>query len=176
MMRHPVPLAHLPLALATVLISLGSMLPGQTGAADRSNAAECAAIEDPTARLACYDAAFPRTPHTSPATPAKVAVATDEPASETRKFGLSAKLKRAIEPKAAQPPVTATRAAVRTVSRQPSGYLLIGLDNDQMWQQTEIDPQIWLRPGDQVTIRRASMGSYLLDTPAHYSTRVRRLQ
>jgi hypothetical protein len=155
------------------------MVPGLACAADQSKGAECAALDDPAARLACFDAAFPRASRTSPpeaTAAAAVAAATDEPPSEARKFGLSTQQRKAIEPKPAQPELTATTAAVKTARRLPSGYLLIGLDNDQVWQQTEIDSHVWLRPGDRVTIRRASLGSYLLDTPAHYSTRVRRLQ
>jgi len=167
------------------------MVPGLATAAAQSKGAECAAIDDPTARLACFDAAFPRASRTSPprsavtpaapAAPAAAAaaaagVAADEPASEARKFGLSVKQRQAIEPKPAQAELTTTTAAVKTVRRLPPGYLLIGLDNDQVWQQTEIDSRIWLKVGDQVTIRRAALGSYLLDTPGHYSTRVRRLR
>jgi len=180
-MGHTVRLAHLPLALAAVFISLGSMVPGRTSAADQSKGAQCAALDDPAARLACFDAAFPRPPraappHTMPPNPAKAAVATEEPASDARKFGLSDAQKDAIDPKPAPPPLAATTAAVKTVRQLPSGYLLIGLDNDQVWQQTEIDPNVRLQPGDRVTIRRASLGSFLLVTPAHFSTRVRRLQ
>ena len=187
-MSRLVPRAHLPVALAAVFISLGSMVPGLTTAAAQSKGAECAAIDDPSARLACFDAAFPRALRTSPPRPAvapaapaapaaaAAAVAADEPVSEARKFGLSVRQRKAIEPKPAQAELTTTTAAVKTVRRLPPGYLLIGLDNDQVWQQTEIDSHIWLEPGDQVTIRRAALGSYLLDTPGHYSTRVRRIR
>jgi hypothetical protein len=176
MMRHLIPLAHLPVALAAIFISLASMAPGQASAADQSKGAECAALDDPAARLACFDAAFPRAPRSGPPKPVAAAVAADEPVSEAGKFGLSVKQRKAIEPKPAQPEMVATTAAVKNVRRLPSGYLLIDLDNDQVWQQTEVDSHIWLRPGDRVTIRRASLGSYLLDTPTNYSTRVRRLQ
>jgi hypothetical protein len=176
MMGRLVSLAHLPLALAAVFVSLGSMVPGRASAADQSKGAQCAALDDPAARLACFDAAFPRPPHTAPPNPAKVAVATDEPASEARKFGLSDTQKKVIDPQPAEPQLAATTAAIKTVRRLPSGYLLIGLDNDQVWQQTEIDPNVWLQPGDRVTIRRAALGSYLLVTPALYSTRVQRIQ
>jgi hypothetical protein len=184
MMRSPVPLARLPFALAAVFISLGAMVPDRAGAAavaEQSKGTECAALDDPAARLACFDAAFPRASRASPPGPAMApaaaaaAAATDEPPSEARKFGLSTQQRKAIEPKPAQPEMVATTAAVRTVRRLPPGYLLIELDNDQLWQQTEIDSRVWLRPGDRVTIRRAALGSYLLDTPAHFSTRVRRL-
>ena len=184
-MSRLVPRAHLPVALAAVFISLGSMVPGLATAAAQSKGAECAAIDDPSARLACFDAAFPRASRTSPPRPAvapaapaaaAAAVAADEPISEARKFGLSVKQRKAIEPKPAQAELATTTAAVKTVRRLPPGYLLIGLDNDQVWQQTEIDSHIWLQVGDQVTIRRAALGSYLLDTPGHYSTRVRRIR
>jgi len=166
----------LPFVLAALCISVGSVVPNWTAAADQSKGAECAALDDPAARLACFDAAFPRAPRTSSPKPAAAAVATDQAASEARKFGLSSRQRAALEAKPAEPALAATTAAVKTVRRLPSGYLLIGLDNDQVWQQTELDSQIRLQPGDQVTIRRASMGSHLLDTPAHYSTRVRRIQ
>jgi hypothetical protein len=174
-MGRVVPLAHLHFALA-VFILLGSMVSGGASAADQSKGAKCAALDDPAARLACFDAAFPRAPHSGPPNPAKVAVATDEPASEAQNFGLSASQINAVDPKPVQPPVAATTAAVKTVRRLPSGHLRIGLDNDQLWQQTEIDSRVWLQPGDRVTIRHAALGSYLLDTPAHFSTRVRRIQ
>jgi len=184
-MSRLVPVAHLPFVLTAVFISFGPAVADRAAAADQSKGAECAALDDPAARLACFDAAFPRAPRTSSPKPAAAAVAADEPAtavapdapvSEAQKFGLSSKQRAALEAKPAEPAPVATTAAVKTVHRLPSGYLLIGLDNDQVWQQTELDSQIRLQPGDQVTIRRASLGSHLLVTPSHYSTRVRRIQ
>jgi len=251
LMSYLVRIAHLPVALAAVLIFSGSVVPDCAAAADGSKGAECAALRDPVARLACFDAAFPA-PHTSSPATAAVAVAADEPESQARKsslsstqsaeleakpaepalaattaavaadepgsearksslastqsaepearsaepapaattaavaaderlseaekFGLSGRQRAELEAKSGQPALTAITAAVKTVRRQPPGYLLIGLDNDQVWRQTEIDPLVRLRPGDQVTIRQASLGSYLLVTPGLYSTRVRRLQ
>jgi len=186
-MSRLLPVAHLPFVLAAVFISLGSVVPDTTDAADKSKGAECAAIDDPAARLACFDAAFPRARHSSSPKPAAAPAAAEEPAaaapmaankpaSETREFGLSDKQRAALEAKPAEPVLAATTAAVKTARRLPSGYWLIGLDNGQVWQQTELDANVWLEPGDMVTIRRASLGSFLLDTPAKYSTRVRRLQ
>ena len=176
MMKRLIPVAHLPVALAAVFIALGSAVPDLAAAADHSKGAKCAVIDDPTARLACFDAAFPQPSRTSSPEPAAAPVAVEKPAAETRKFGLSDKQRAALEAKPAEPAVAATTATVKTVRKLPSGYWLIGLDNDQVWQQTELDPNVFLRPGDQVTIRRASMGSYLLVTPGQYSTRVRRVQ
>jgi hypothetical protein len=193
-MSRSVPIAHLPLLLAALFIFYGSVVPDRAAAADQSKGAECAPLDDPAARLACFDAAFPWPPRTSPAKPAAAAeapdepiapdervatdkpVAPDEPVSEAQKFGLSTRQRAALEAKPAEPVPVETTAAVKTVRRLPSGYLLIGLDNDQVWQQSELDSLIRLQPGDQVTIRRASLGSHLLVTPAKYSTRVRRIQ
>jgi hypothetical protein len=175
-MSRLVPVGHLPFLLAAIFISLGPVVPNRTAAADQSKGAQCAALDDPAARLACFDAAFPRAPRTSSPKPSAAAVPAGESASETRKFGLSDRQKAKLEAKPPAPELAATTAAVRTVRKLPTGYWLIGLDNDQVWQQTELDPNVFLRPGDQVTIRRASMGSYLLVTPGQYSTRVRRVQ
>jgi hypothetical protein len=190
-MRRLAPIAHFPLLLAAAFISFGSVIPERAAAADENKGAQCAALDDPAARLACFDAAFPRPPRTSSPEPAAAAILAEEPVSEARtagpavagatapevqKFGLSSSQKAALEAKPAEPAAAAMTAAVKTVRRLPSGYLLIGLDNDQLWQQTELDSQIRLQPGDRVTIRQASLGSHLLVTPAHYSTRVRRIQ
>lgn len=251
LMSHPVRIAHLPFAVAAVFIAFGSVVADLAAAADESKGAQCAALRDPVARLACFDAAFPAPRTSSPATAAAAvaadepesearqsslsstqnaaleaksaepalaattvavaadepvsearksglsggqgaeleaisaepalaatttAVAADEPLSEAEKFGLSSRQRAELEAKSGEPPLAAMTAAVKTVRRLPPGYLLIGLDNDQVWRQTEIDPLVRLRPGDQVTIRQASLGSYLLVTPGLYSTRVRRLQ
>jgi uncharacterized protein with von Willebrand factor type A (vWA) domain len=205
-MRRLAPIAHFSLVLAAAFISFGPVIPERAAAADENKGAQCAALDDPAARLACFDAAFPRPPRTSSPEPPAAALAADEPesvartaapavpdepesvagtaaravagetASEVQKFGLSSSQKAALETKSAEPAATAMTAFVKTVRQLPSGYLLVGLDNDQMWQQTEIDPLVRLQPGDQVTIRRAALGSHLLVTPSKYSTRVRRIQ
>lgn len=179
--------AILSIPVLAAVVLFGSATADHAVASDRSKGAKCAEIDDPTARLACFDAAFPRPPRTGtpkPAAPAPAsgetvaapAAAPDKPVSEERKFGLSEKQKAKLEPKPAEPELTTTTAGVKTARKLPTGYWRVVLDNDQIWQQTELDPNIWLRPGDQVTIRRAAMGSYLLVTPSNYSTRVRRLQ
>ena len=58
-MSRLVPIAHFPLVLAAVFISFGSVVPEHAAAADQGKGAECAPLDDPAARLACFDAAFP---------------------------------------------------------------------------------------------------------------------
>jgi hypothetical protein len=210
-MSRLVSIAHSPFLLAAIFISFVAVM-DRAAAEDQSKGAECAPLEDPAARLACFDAAFPWPPRTSPPiaaaaavapdesvsaaqelgpstsqgaaleakpaepAPAAATAARDEPVTEAEKFGLSASQRAALEARPGEPAPAATTAAVKTVTRLPAGYLLIGLDNEQVWQQSELDSLIRLQPGDQVTIRRAALGSYLLVTPAKYSTRVRRIQ
>jgi hypothetical protein len=57
-------------------------------------------------------------------------------------------------------------------SRSKEGKIQADLDNGQAWELDEADPL--LAPGDAVTIRRATLGSYLLITPSKRSHRVRR--
>ena len=186
------------IAASTLLHGIAPLLCGLTAlaapgfaAAGGERGVEGAAIDDPSARLACYDAAFPRPSpgHRSVApvapavvqTPASAAIApaagpAARPVSEAEKFGLSERQRAAREPQPEKPPATAVTAAVTAVRKLPTGYLRIDLDNDQAWQQTEIDPNIRLRTGDRVTIRKAALGSFLLETPGRYSTRVRRVK
>jgi len=200
MSRAIVP-THLAVVLAAGFLLLAARAPAWAASAAQRKGEACAAIDDPTARLACFDAAFPRgsraaaprapapvtaaTPPTAtvPAAPAAAAPTASaarpqpRPLTEAQKFGLSAQQREALERKPdTPPPVKSTTAIVKSVRKLPSGYLRIELDNDQVWQQIETDPNVWLEPGEQVTIRRASLGSYLLDTPRRYSTRVQRVQ
>jgi hypothetical protein len=48
------------------------------------------------------------------------------------------------------------------------------LDNGQTWTFVEQEPR--LRPGDPVTIKRASLSSFLMTTPSRHSYRVQRLK
>jgi hypothetical protein len=52
--------------------------------------------------------------------------------------------------------------------------ITVVLDNGQTWAFIEPEPR--LRPGDSVTIKRASLGSFLMLTPSRRSYRVERLK
>jgi hypothetical protein len=200
--------ASLPRVIVPVVLTLLALGPSGAVAAGRERGAECVAIDDATARLACYDAAFPRpaqhsaagvpvaagaantAPLPAPAAPGAVAAApaaapvaasapaapAAQPASEAEKFGLSERQRAEREPRPEKPPANAVTGEVIALRKLPSGYLLIELDNAQQWQQIETDPNLYLRIGERVTIRKASLGSFLLETRSNHSTRVRRVQ
>jgi len=165
------PAAPLPFALAHFSSRWDPWF--QTGRPLRTRAkgAQCAAIDDPwlawraLTRRSRARRTPPRPPRRQPsasapapkpAAPAAVAV---KPTSDAEKFGLSNKQKTALEAKPGEPaatpaPTTTTTAGVKTVRKLPSGYLLIGLDNNQLWQQTEIDALVVLLPGDRCRSNR----------------------
>ena len=59
----------------------------------------------------------------------------------------------------------------------PHGELLLTLDNGQVWQQKAGDRAMRIKVGDAVTIRRASLGSFLLTSQtANGSMRVTRVK
>jgi hypothetical protein len=153
--------------------------------------ARCAAIAAAESRLACYDtlasssaavrpaagATFPATPGAaSPAAAAPAAsaqpAAPPPPATEAtsiQNFGLTAAQQHLTDlgPRA-------MHARITSVTRYEPGHASIFLDNDQRWVVNEDDGR--LSPGDQVTIKRAAMGSYMLLSPANHTYHVRRMR
>ncbi|MFO1409554.1 MAG: hypothetical protein U1F06_04150 [Steroidobacteraceae bacterium] len=107
---------------------------------------------------------------------APVAAVATQPASEAEKFGLSERQRAERAPRPEKPPATSVTADIVALRKLPSGYALIELDNGQQWQQIESAPNLYLRLGERVTIRKASLGSFLLETKSNFSLRVRRVQ
>jgi ABC-type enterochelin transport system ATPase subunit len=73
----------------------------------------------------------------------------------------------------------ATKALVSTVSEittQPHGERVIALENGQVWMQKSLENVIRIKVGDQVTIRRAALGSFMLSPPSGQSIRVTRVK
>jgi hypothetical protein len=99
-------------------------------------------------------------PAPAPATPA---------ADDLKSFGLSP-VQRHV---AVVGPKEESARIVSMASNQ-AGHSTIVLDTGQTW--TVLDDDGWLSSGDQVTIRRATLGSYLLIAPSRHSYKVHRIQ
>ncbi len=168
--------AALPLA---VCLTAGTVLcPAQ----EPPSASSCTAIEDPTLRLRCYDqaagrpqppkAAVPAPPVAPPAAAAAAAAAGASSAAPAaaapRAFGQY----ETEHPKPAAMPSSVT-AKVVAVGGSSSGRSTVTLEGGAVWELAE--PDELLAAGDEVTVRRASLGSYFMDTPSHRRHRVRRL-
>jgi hypothetical protein len=114
-------------------------------------------------------ATAPGTASVTPAAPVLI-----DPVAE---FGLSESQKRAQNPERAKDvaPDSIT-GNVAEVGRQPTGGLVVTLENGQVWAQSESLTKARVAPGDEVTIRKATLGSYMLVAPNKVSMRVRRVR
>lgn len=139
----------------------------------------CAAVPDDLGRLACYDAEFgrPESTATQAAQPRLVPQVEAVAASGAEvDFGLSKWAKRNLDPTAAKAQPQRITARIRQVERQRDGRFLVTLENEQVWLQVETMSRARVAVGDEVTIREASLGSFLLVTANQVATRVRRLR
>ena len=155
-------------------------LPAAAAQLDTHDLLRCHAIAASEQKLACYEAlalaaqseattaAEPARQLKSPPSAPTVASAAN-PNTEDN-FGLN---RRQIEPRAAEGPA-AIKSAVSQMTEDRVHNITVVLDNGQTWAFIEPEPR--LRPGDTVTIKRASFGSFLMLTPSRRSYRVERLK
>jgi hypothetical protein len=129
----------------------------------------CSSVFDDAQRLACYDAQFgkPRRPDAAqPASHPAPAPHTAAPLSPTAPTA-------PITPK---PRVELIAGRVTTVNRIAGDRFMFTLENGQAWTQLERDPNVQIDVGDTVKIRRAMLGSWMLETRDAVRTRVRPAQ
>jgi hypothetical protein len=148
----------------------------------------CMKETDSARRLACFDhesavlagesAPVARQVDPAPARPASTAPAPTAPVASAAgaaaaaattpstedKFGYRGNMARADldQKKAAEQQSEQLTAKVVELSTLARGELLLTLDNGQMWQQKTADRALRVKVGDQVIIRRATLGSFLL--------------
>ena len=145
----------------------------------------CTQLDDDRARLACFDALFPRGgPPGAPGPAATVAAATGGPAGATRAvpapestFGVNDDVRRArgekLETDAMPDRIESTVARLDPLE---PGRNRITLANGQVWEQTEPSTRFQPRTGEAVTVRQASLGSFLMRASRGAAVRARRLR
>ena len=181
-------------ALALAMSSTAALAaPQAPGVVPAASLKACATIAAPSERLACYDqlaagtasgaaapaaGAAPQAPASAPvhaaapapvaaAAPAAGAVAAATPPAKDS-FGLYA----AEHPVAPAPASSVTLKVVGT-GASAGGHPTVALEGGQLWELDEADPL--LNAGDRVTIKRATLGSFLLTTPSGRTHRAHRL-
>ncbi len=176
-----------------VAVMIGiSPLASSAAAPASGGLARCAAIAAPDARLACYDelagrpanhvdsvAPSPGAAPTSSAapTPIAAAAASTAPASDPRNFGFTeTHLQAKVQPQAAPQAPTTIEAHVAKVIENRGARAYVVLDNGQTWTFVDAAEDARLSPGDSITIKKASLGSFLMLTQAKHSYHVRRTQ
>ena len=143
---------------------------------------QCAQINEPSKRLACYDQVAERPPATSAAQPkdspaAKGSPPASAPAAASaattppkESFGLYT-----AEHPAPPPRVEALISAkVISIGISSSGRSTVTLEGDQVWELDSADPV--LKNGDAVTVKRGTLGSFILTTPAGRLHRAHRMR
>jgi hypothetical protein len=184
------------LALSTAILATCAAGGARAKDTDVRNAlAPCADISSSADRLACYDklagrasapkaspsaaapsAASPSAASPSAVAPAAIASVAAAPAPATppteEDFGRS-KVRKAASA-GAPPKITSITAKVAAFGRSPNRRTQVTLDNGQIWEYQD-DPDPLLSVGDSVTIKRATLGSFILLTPTKLSHRVSRI-
>jgi hypothetical protein len=136
---------------------------------------KCADINEPLKRLACYDQVAERPSGAmaasgSTAPGASPGSAAPEAASPKQTFGLYS-----VE-HPAPPPATETLISAKVVSlgSNSSGHSTVTLEGNQVWELDSADPV--LATGQTVTVKRGTLGSFILTTAAGRLHRVHRIR
>jgi hypothetical protein len=135
--------------------------------------ARCSRIQKNAERLACYDRAVAYL--SQPAEPQAAA-----PTAETS-FGLQASVPQppaaAASPESAKSEdVSSITARVTEISSDREGKKVVALDNGQTWREVSKSGLVALKAGDEVTINRAALGSFMMSVPNGRPFRVRRVK
>jgi hypothetical protein len=177
------------IAIALILIAAATTATAATSDADMLR---CAALPARDARLDCYDAlahqlsskaaaptgvqipATPPAPAAAPAPAVSPAAPQAPPAAvvvagDPKNFGFTPAQQHTLD--VGLQMITAT---ISNLSSNQKGETFVLLDNGQTWSVAENDG--WLATGQAVSIKRASMRSYLMRIPSNHSYYVHRLK
>jgi hypothetical protein len=134
---------------------------------------DCARLKDDAPRLACYD--ILANLRTAGSSVQHAPSATPSPAQE---FGLGADRVHQLRRQAGvddTPPKSLT-AHITAIAPLPYGLREFTLDNGQVWQQTESQTALVVKPGDSVRITPGMLGSFWLQTDGRYAIRAKRVR
>jgi hypothetical protein len=137
---------------------------------------QCAGIDEPTKRLACYDQVAERPAAASGALPKDAAAAQASPGAPAatppvpkKSFGLY-NAEHAVAPRVE----ALSTGKVVSIGISSTGRSTVTLEGDQVWELDSADPV--LRNGDTVTVKRGTLGSFILTTPAGRLHRAHRIR
>ncbi len=159
------------------LLATAVVVTAASAASVATDPSRCATIDGDAARLACFDAAFPRGgPQSPPAANSNPPAAAAAPPPEAV-FGVNDTVRRARGERpaaeAAPPSIESTLARLDTLE---SGRFRVTLANGQVWEQVEPSLRFQPRTGETITVRQAALGSYLMRATRGAAVRARRLR
>jgi hypothetical protein len=147
-------------------------LAGRVSAPNALAAAPAAASPAATSPAATSPSAASRAPAAAAAAAAVAAAPLPAAAPTEEDFGRS-KVRKAASA-GAPPEIKSITSKVAAFGRSPNRRTQVTLDNGQIWEYQD-DPDPLLSVGDSVTIKRATLGSFILLTPTKLSHRVSRI-
>lgn len=135
----------------------------------------CRSISDSAARLACYDAAAGEID--SARQQGDLVVIDRAQAEETRRqlFGFEVPTLPRLFGGEAQPDIESIETTLQSASRASETRWVFRLADGSVWRQIDSDPvRFQNRAGQEVRVRKASLGSFLLTVGNSRAVRVRR--
>ena len=146
---------------------------------------QCAEINEPAKRLACYDQVAERPPAVGAALPKNSQGAKDSSAAAAPTAAAASAATTTSPPKEsfglytaehpAAPKVEALiTAKVISIGISSSGRSTVTLEGDQVWELDSADPV--LAAGQTVTVKRGTLGSFILTTAAGRLHRAHRIR
>jgi hypothetical protein len=148
---------------AMCLGALSMLLHTSVSAQEAAEFERCAKLEEPQARLECYDAASQRQRATPPADPAAATPVPADPGAPAQAAPLSDAVgEEQLQPKeAVEGPV---RGRLTDCREGPTGKWYFYFDNGQVWEQRDSDRLRFRECDFEVTIRKDFFG-YKMELP-----------
>lgn len=145
-----------------------------TSAVQAAESHRCAKVFEDAERLSCYDSAYGKP---VPQAPVAAAVAAPKPVPVPEPVRPAVQKPVAEKPakpaKEDKPESVRVTSTITALDRFRDGRFRVTLQNGEVWSQSEPDSRFEVRVGEEVTIRPASLGSFLLDAK-NGTTRVKR--
>jgi len=149
-------------------ILLASLLFAQSASLAEETWITCRQIVDIALRVACYDdyvdTRLPMKSSDSAETsePPELAESTTTPDAESLFGANDAEAKRIVEMSLAIEQIDNIIMTVTDVQESATRRLTVTLESGQVWQQLD-DKRLHIKTGETVTIRKASLGSFLME-------------
>ena len=138
---------------------------------------DCRKVADDPARLACYDSAAAALEQAE--AKGDIVVVDREQARTVRRqaFGFSLPSLSMFERGEEKETVDNVSAKIASARQDPTGKWILRLEDGAIWQQVDVQElSLYPKPGQSVTIRKATLGSFLASVEGRRAFRVRRVE
>jgi hypothetical protein len=138
---------------------------------------DCRKLADDSARLACYDAAAAALEQAE--AKGDIVVVDREQARTVRRqaFGFQLPSLSMFERGDEKETVDNVSAKIASARQDGSGKWILRLEDGAVWQQVDVQElTLYPKPGQGVTIRKASLGSFMASVEGRRAFRVRRVE